>query len=286
MLAWLDCLRQDNGKSISHLIANSRYLCLFVHGEKSLTSEISLQASFLRKINRSGQRDSNETLSEHVDGTEASSSPETQQQHYARSHGRAGSEPTEQLLSSIPLHLRSHHRPPQSPPRFRRNVSDANSHLPGALERPFLLHHESDEHSDLVESRGLSVLYSPSEADLDLVFIHGLGGSSLKTWSFARQTENFWPLWLSQDPEFVATRILTFGYNADFRGPSTILNITDFAKDLVSRMLTFEEETTDGSKIRMGQVRRSALNVSTIRCPVDVTLSARYYSLSILWVGW
>ncbi|CAL8574483.1 hypothetical protein XPA_000443 [Xanthoria parietina] len=210
-------------------------------------------ASFLRKINRSGQRDSNETLSEHVDGTEASSSPETQQQHYARSHGRAGSEPTEQLLSSIPLHLRSHHRPPQSPPRFRRNVSDANSHLPGALERPFLLHHESDEHSDLVESRGLSVLYSPSEADLDLVFIHGLGGSSLKTWSFARQTENFWPLWLSQDPEFVATRILTFGYNADFRGPSTILNITDFAKDLVSRMLTFEEETTDGSKIRMGQ---------------------------------
>ncbi|KAL8853982.1 MAG: hypothetical protein Q9221_001105 [Calogaya cf. arnoldii] len=222
---------------------------------------VTLKASFLRKINRSGQRDSNKALSEQADGTEASSSSETYQQQHAGIYGRAGSEPTEQLLSSIPLLLRSHQRPPQPPPLFKRNVSDANLHPPEALERPSLLHQDSDEPSELVESRGLGVLYSPSQADLDLIFIHGLGGSSLKTWSFARQTENFWPLWLSQDAEFVATRILTFGYNADFRGPSTILNITDFAKDLVSRMLTFEEETTDGSKMRMGQIveRASAI---------------------------
>ncbi|KAL8804696.1 MAG: hypothetical protein Q9182_002388 [Xanthomendoza sp. 2 TL-2023] len=227
--------------------------CSFISDVKSLTSHDSRQASFLRKINRSGQQDSNEALSEQVDEPGAALWTETHLQHHTRRHDRAGSEPTEQLLSSIPLHLRSHHRSPQSPPLFKRNVSDANSHLPGTLERPTLLHQESDGSSDLVESRGLSVLYRPSKVDLDLVFIHGLGGSSLKTWSFARRTENFWPLWLSQDPEFVATRILTFGYNADFRGPSTILNITDFAKDLVSRMLTFDEEIEDEPRIRIGQ---------------------------------
>ena len=215
----------------------------------------------MRKINRSGQRDSNETLSEQLDGPGVSPTPETQLQYNDRKSGRSGSEPTEQLLSSISLHLRSNQRPLQSPPLFKRNVSDANSHLPGALERPYVLPQEPDESSELVESRGLSVLYNPSKPDLDLIFIHGLGGSSLKTWSFARQTQNFWPLWLSRDPEFATTRILTFGYNADFRGPSTILNITDFAKDLVSRMLTFEEETEDGSNIRMGEVRRPAHDV-------------------------
>ena len=179
--------------------------------------------------------------------------PETYVDDHDTRPGRAGSEPTEQLLSTIPLHLRSNERSHQIPPLFKRNASDADSRLP--MQRRSVLPQEPDDSSEIVDTRGLSVWHSSNKPELDFVFIHGLGGSSLKTWSFARQTRNFWPLWLSREPELAAARILTFGYNADFRGPSTILNITDFAKDLLFRMLTFEEEAEDGSKIRMGEVR-------------------------------
>ena len=123
------------------------------------------------------------------------------------------------------------------------------------MQRHYNLSTEPDSPAELLDTRGLSVLFGPNKPDIDFVFIHGLGGSSLKTWSFERQTRNFWPTWLCREPELAAARIFTFGYNADFRGPSTILNITDFAKDLLSRMLTFEEETKDGCKVRMGEVR-------------------------------
>ena len=204
-------------------------------------------------MNRSGQRHPNESLSEQVDSTGVLPTPETSVDYHDTRPGRAGSEPTEQLLSSIPLHLRSNERSHQFPPLFKRNASDADSRLP--LQRRSVIPQELDDSSEMVDTRGLSVWHSSNKPELDLVFIHGLGGSSLKTWSFARQTRNFWPLWLSREPELAAARILTFGYNADFRGPSTILNITDFAKDLLFRMLTFEEEAEDGSKIRIGEVR-------------------------------
>ena len=41
------------------------------------------------------------------------------------------------------------------------------------------------------------------------------------------------------DRELSNSRIFTFGYNANMRGPSSNLNILEFAKDLLLRMLTF-----------------------------------------------
>lgn len=146
----------------------------------------------MRKINRGGQRDSNEPFSEQQDGPVVLPTSQTFLGYHDARFGRSGSEPTEQLLSSIPFHLRSKQRPPQ--PLFKRNVSDAEPRLPGELERPKVLAEELDDLSDMADTRGLSLWYNPKQPLLNLVFIHGLGGSSLKTWSFGRQTRNFWPL--------------------------------------------------------------------------------------------
>jgi hypothetical protein len=81
---------------------------------------------------------------------------------------------------------------------------------------------------------GLTTVYKPLEnAIADLVFIHGLGGGSRKTWSKNEDPALFWPQeWLPQDPEFRDTRIHTFGYDSNWDKES-ILNIRDFAKTLL-----------------------------------------------------
>ena len=89
---------------------------------------------------------------------------------------------------------------------------------------------------------GLSVLYQPKTTtpSLDIIFIHGLGGTSRQTWCKNRDRDLFWPeRWLPFEPDISTARILTFGYNAHFMssaGASPILNISDFAKDLLYDM--------------------------------------------------
>lgn len=71
---------------------------------------------------------------------------------------------------------------------------------------------------------------------LDVIFIHGLGGDSRKTWSRDHNPELFWPgLWLPLETELERVRIFTFGYNANFRpgGAKSVASITDFAKELL-----------------------------------------------------
>ena len=67
---------------------------------------------------------------------------------------------------------------------------------------------------------GLSTIYEPEQpvkVVADLVFIHGLGGGSRKTWSYSSDLEYFWPQeWLPREPELAAVRIHTFGYNANW----------------------------------------------------------------------
>ncbi|KAJ5758696.1 hypothetical protein N7520_005852 [Penicillium odoratum] len=97
---------------------------------------------------------------------------------------------------------------------------------------------------------GLSVLYAPPERSVDIVFIHGLGGASLRTWCRDRDLDYLWPqLWLPRD--LPSARILTFGYNAHFlsKKERTSLTISDFANDLLFRMKHGESGST-----RLGQV--------------------------------
>jgi len=87
---------------------------------------------------------------------------------------------------------------------------------------------------------GLHVVHEPDAApSIDLIFVHGLGGTCRKTWSRDRDTRLFWPQeWLPHEHGFQTVRILTFGYNAHFAaaGRENVLNIGDFAKDLLFGM--------------------------------------------------
>ncbi len=96
------------------------------------------------------------------------------------------------------------------------------------------------------------MLHNPPERTLDILFVHGLGGSSLRTWCHGRDLDNLWPkLWLTE--ELPTARILTFGYNAAFssREEKTTCTIGDFATDLLFRMKHGESSQAPE---RLGQV--------------------------------
>ncbi|KMU75875.1 hypothetical protein CISG_10408 [Coccidioides immitis RMSCC 3703] len=65
---------------------------------------------------------------------------------------------------------------------------------------------------------GITVLYEPqAQHTADIIFVHGLGGSSLQTWSKDGDPNLRWPQqWLPLEPNICEARILTFGYNALF----------------------------------------------------------------------
>lgn len=87
---------------------------------------------------------------------------------------------------------------------------------------------------------GLTTLHEPQEATpaVDLIFVHGLGGGSRKTWARTVDPLHFWPkAWLPEDIEFRDVRIHSFGYNADWsERRQSILNIHDFAQSLLGEI--------------------------------------------------
>ncbi|KAL9120161.1 MAG: hypothetical protein Q9187_003286 [Circinaria calcarea] len=83
---------------------------------------------------------------------------------------------------------------------------------------------------------GLNVIYTPENGHkADIVFIHGLGGTSRLTWSKYKNPELYWPLtFLPLEPDVCLARILTFGFNANFRRAGNVsTSVLDFAKDLL-----------------------------------------------------
>ncbi|KFY44177.1 hypothetical protein V494_01601 [Pseudogymnoascus sp. VKM F-4513 (FW-928)] len=87
---------------------------------------------------------------------------------------------------------------------------------------------------------GITVLHSPvNTPTANVIFVHGLGGTSQHTWARNRDLELFWPKkWLPQEPVISSARILTYGYNANFMaaGPGSIASISDFAQSLLFEM--------------------------------------------------
>ncbi|KAI0888132.1 uncharacterized protein GGS22DRAFT_155137 [Annulohypoxylon maeteangense] len=99
---------------------------------------------------------------------------------------------------------------------------------------------------------GLFVLHAPVQRSVDILFIHGLGGTSLRSWCRNRDLENLWPqLWLPEEPDLTSARILSFGYNAHFssKKEQASLTIGDFANDLLFRM-----KYGENGPERLGQV--------------------------------
>lgn len=86
---------------------------------------------------------------------------------------------------------------------------------------------------------GLSVLYTPDEVPaVDLIFVHGLGGASVRSWCKGYHRNLCWPkFWLPEDLGLENVRVLTFGYNAEVLSKTkTKANISDFAKGLLAAM--------------------------------------------------
>jgi hypothetical protein len=90
-----------------------------------------------------------------------------------------------------------------------------------------------------IDPLGLSLIHESSEPVVDFIFVHGLGGSSYRTWSWNHDPQYFWPIWLKDDVHLSQSRLFTFGYNADFTRNQTPSNILDFAKDLLFRLKTY-----------------------------------------------
>ncbi|KAL3419421.1 NACHT and WD domain-containing protein [Phlyctema vagabunda] len=121
-----------------------------------------------------------------------------------------------------------------------KRLSEDKASQPRELS-PRSSYHDLDSlpHPEL-STLGLRVIHDPVQtAPLDIIFVHGLGGNSQKTWSKNHDSRLFWPkLWLPFEPEIGKARILTFGYNANFNvgSPGSISNIGDFAKELLFEM--------------------------------------------------
>jgi hypothetical protein len=85
---------------------------------------------------------------------------------------------------------------------------------------------------------GLEVVMEPASLQgpiIDIVFVHGLGGSRRGTWKADPKDPNFWPAWLPNVEGLEHTRVSTFGYDAQWNNiwKKKTLDISAFAGQLL-----------------------------------------------------
>ncbi|MCJ1382328.1 hypothetical protein MMC17_005441 [Xylographa soralifera] len=126
---------------------------------------------------------------------------------------------------------------------FTKFVRDRNPSTTSSLSRfRFPLRSLStltgEDGSNSKGSTGLNLLYQPAKTLVELVFVHGLGGGSRKTWSFSSSFKHFWPqIWLPRDIGFRNVRIHSFGYESDWTSTKDdISNVSDFASSLLNAL--------------------------------------------------
>lgn len=137
---------------------------------------------------------------------------------------------------------------------------------------------------------GLNTLYDPGDIALvDIIFVHGLGGDSKKTWSGSHDSKSYWPQdWLPDDPNFKTARIHSFGYDADWRKRTlSILSIHDFGQDLLGEMKnhpSIRRSKTNFVLIghSMGGNIAKAAYVLARQTPTSASLASRFHSMIFL----
>ncbi|XXG98090.1 hypothetical protein Hte_004409 [Hypoxylon texense] len=136
---------------------------------------------------------------------------------------------------------------------------------------------------------GLTLLFSPSEPHVDIIFVHGLGGGSRKTWSKTSSLSHFWPQeWLPKDAAFKDARIYSYGYNSDYvKGKDNCLNIHHFGKSLLGEIGTSPHlANTDTPIILIGHSMGGlVIKKAYVLAKQDVlykSLSKRFYAIYFL----
>jgi hypothetical protein len=84
------------------------------------------------------------------------------------------------------------------------------------------------------ETYGLQILYKPPTPIVDIIFIHGLTGSSYSTW-LQKDSNIYWPVHLLSK-DIPDARIMAFGYDADVAkllGPVSQNRLADHARGLL-----------------------------------------------------
>jgi hypothetical protein len=103
---------------------------------------------------------------------------------------------------------------------------------------------------------GLTVIHEPDTPPLlDIIFVHGLGGTSRTTWAKQGDLDYFWPQkWLPFEPGIRSARLLSFGYNFDYAATwsAPMTSITDVAKDLLYSMKFAKDEYL--KELKLGEV--------------------------------
>ncbi|PTB65337.1 hypothetical protein BBK36DRAFT_1204982, partial [Trichoderma citrinoviride] len=143
-------------------------------------------------------------------------------------------------------------------------------------------------------SLGLSTLYEPPDGIViaEMIFIHGLGGGSIKTWcgsSSGSAPPSCWPRdWLPADAEFEHVRIHTFGYEADWRERTpSILSVHDFAQSLLGEMMNHQLiKRSDAGIVLVGHsmggcVAKKAYILAR-QDPTCADLASRFHSMFFL----
>lgn len=85
---------------------------------------------------------------------------------------------------------------------------------------------------------GLRLLSASPEPMIEVIFVHGLRGGSVKTWQKGRDPRLFWPQhWLPMEAEFRNASIHSFGYDSDWKSSErSPLSINDFGQALYEEM--------------------------------------------------
>ncbi|KAK7997445.1 hypothetical protein PG989_005485 [Apiospora arundinis] len=117
---------------------------------------------------------------------------------------------------------------PNSSPRWRFNAA--------WTRRRQDRHDDSDSSSRGPD--GLRLVHSSPEPLIDIIFVHGLRGGSIKTWRKGNDPQFFWPqYWLPAERGFYHVNIHSFGYVSDWASTkSSILNVHDFGQSLLEGM--------------------------------------------------
>lgn len=123
---------------------------------------------------------------------------------------------------------------PNDSSRSRSSISSRLSFLKLSTSKPKDTETAEEIHGPL----GLNLLYSPSESQIELVFVHGLGGGSRKTWCKDGDAAKYWPKeWLPMNPEFRNVRIHSFGYDSSYLNTNkSLLSVHDFGRSLLTEL--------------------------------------------------